>query len=319
MNANKLILIPLAMLLALTMASCGNDEPDLPRDRDINMTITALTHVRNNSDQSAVIDVKHSNKFVVSQKNLTASMELNVAIDGQERTLSVKDVPLTVVPETSRYAFKQTTTSNPEVTNLQGTIDRLDAVAILQYDIAGHHVSVTIPEVFFSQTITSYDYADDLHSETSGAYWTLRVNNDSHSASVIINDVEIKYNLMRVMIKDTNGNNDHMEWQRKGMFFTAIIGHGANVAATAQGVRISAEQLATVATYGKDQQVAGALETNDYPIRDLVADINLNDGTLQASYTLRHIIARDEDGIPTEWDDMQATTTGNIYKSIILE
>lgn len=306
------LFLSITAMLVLGLASCGSDEPDIPRDRDVTLSIKALSHVLNTTTNQAAIDDKCTNTMLVSQKNKTVDFDLHVIVNGSERTFAVKNVPLTAVEETSRFSFNQIST-NTDVTNLQGTIDLYDQVAIFQYDIPGHHVCVTIPEVFFSQVSSALTYSDGSKSNYSPSFWTIKVNPTTMKANLSINDLEISKDLM--IVTDENGNKSQ---KRTGRFFNAINGNGANVEPTATGFKVIAENLTTQATYNGAQGTSAAITTNDYPMRELVAEVNLTASTLQATYTLRHVLARDADKFPTEWDDINFTSTGIVYKKIIL-
>lgn len=297
------------MAIALLLSACGNDDPIIPRDRDVTMTVEALTHISDISTGEAQIVMGNANTFTFHPKTLTLDIQLNATIDGTARTFSITGVPVKAVTDTYRYTFDTATTGNSEVTNLKGTIDISDPLAIAQCDVSGHHICITVPEIFFHQTAVYFSYSDGSKSSYGNSYWTLPIDSKGSTTGVSINNIEIANDLM------SSGN----ESKRSGRFFSAIMAYGAKVEATATGVKITADELNTVATYGNGEEVAAAYQTDNYPIMNLNADINLNAGTMTATFTLRHVLDRDNMKHPSQWDDISVTASGTIFRQSIFE
>ncbi len=307
MKKNAIIYLAITAMIMLFTA-CGSDDPEIPRDRDVTMTVTALTHIKNATTNEATVTTGDNNKFVFHPKTLTLDMQLEVPLtDGFIRTYAITGVPVKAVADTYRYTFDQATCSNAAVTNLEGTIDIADPLAIMQCDIDGYHVCITVPEIFFHQTAVSFDYSDDSKSSYGNSYWNFTVNKAKMTADLSINNIEIAKDLMIV-----DG-----ERKRSGRYFSAIIGHGAELTVTPTGLKITAGELSTVATYGNGEQVAAAYQTENYPIVNLTTDIDLTTGTMHTSMTLRHILARDEMNHATEWDDITVKASGTIFRQPI--
>ena len=285
--------------LMMSLTACGNDDPEIPRDRDVTMTIEALVHTLN-ADGEASISVGDKNEFVFHPKTLTADMKLSVG----NQTFNIQQLPVKAVEYTYHYTFNSPTTSNADITNLSGIFDIADPLAVMQCDMGDKHLCITIPDIFFEKNTVNFGYSDNSTSRDGNSYWIFSVDKTGKKADVIINNVEIAKD---IMIKDGTRT-------RTGRYFSAIIGNGANVTPTATGITISAETLSTKASYGNGQEVADAYKTEDYPINNLNINVNLTTGTYQASMVIRHILARDESKNPTEWDDIIVTASGIIFK-----
>lgn len=288
------------MGLMLSLAACGDDDPEIPRDRDVTMTVEALVHT-STADGNAFIAVGDKNTFVLHPKTLTADMKLSLGT----QTFNLQQVPVKTVEYIDNcYTINSPTTSNADITNLSGVINFGDPMAIMQCNMGNKHLCITIPDIFFEKNTVNFGYSDNSTSRDGNSYWIFSVDKTGNKADIIINNVEIAKD---IMIKDGTRT-------RTGRYFSAIIGNGANVTPTATGITISAETLSTKASYGNGQEVADAYKTEDYPIHNLNINVNLTTGTYQASMVIRHILARDESKNPTEWDDIIVTASGIIFK-----
>lgn len=291
------------MGLMLTVTACGDDDPVIPRDRDVTMTVDALVHTLN-ADGEASISLGDKNTFVYHPKTQTTDMKITLGA----QTFNLQQVPVTPVAYIdNRYEFNSATTSNPDVTNLNGIIDLSGSIAILQCDISSKHVCITIPDIFFEQNSVNMDYTDGSTSHDGNSFWTFSIDKTGNTAKISINNIEIAKD---IMIQDGKRT-------RIGRYFAGIIGEGANVTPTATGITITAESLNTKASYGNGQEVNDAFKTEDYPIYNLQVNINLTTGKLQGNMVLRHVLTRDEQKIPTEWDDINMTVSGNIFKQLL--
>lgn len=298
-----------AMAMAILFTACGSDDPVVPRDRDVTMTISTLTHLSNLSTGQANIAVAKNNTFVFHPKTLTLDMQLEVPINGTSRTFSITGIPVTAVEYTYRYTFDETTCSNAEVTNLKGIVNITDPMAILQCDIAGYHVCMTIPSVFFERNVITFNYSDESKSTHNNGYWAFTINETGTKADISINDLLISKDIMI----DATGKRS-----RSGRFFTSINGSGANVTVTTKGIKITADEIGTTATYGNVEQTQGTYKTDNYPIYNLTADIDLTTGKYTASMVIRHILTRDQDTkAPTEWDDINVEAAGSTFKDVL--
>ena len=285
--------------LMISLAACGNDDPDIPRDRDVTMTVEALVHTLT-SDGNASIDIGDKNTFVFHPKTLTTDMKLSLGA----QAYNLQQVPVTAIENSYRYKFNSATTNNTDITNLNGVIDISDPLAIFQCNLGGKHICITIPDIFFEQNSVNMNYTDGSTSHDGNSYWTFSVGKTGQTAKVTINNLIIAKD---IMIKDGKRT-------RIGRYFAGIIGDGAIVTPTATGIAITAESLSTKASYGNGQEVADAYKTEDYPIHNLQVNIDLTTGYVQGSLVLRHVLTRDEQKQPTEWDDINVTLSGNVFK-----
>lgn len=290
--------------LMLSLAACGDDDPEIPRDHDVTMTVEALVHTLN-SDGEASISVGDKNTFVFHPKTLTADMKLTIGA----QTLNVQQVPVNAIDYTYRYSFNSPTTSNADITNLNGIFDIADPLAIFQCNLGSKHICFTIPDIFFEQSAVDFNYTDGSTSRDGDSYWIFSIDNTGKKADITINNIFIAKDIMMEAGQPT----------RKGRFFSAIIGRGATVTPTATGMEIKADEIGTLATYGNGEHVVPAYQTDNYPIRDLDVKIDLTHGTYQATMVIRHILSTNDNQQPTEWDDINVSSSGIIYKETLLD
>ena len=296
----KKSLLFLALLgLVLTFSACGDDEPVINHDRDVVMEVKALTHAAsNNGTQEPTITLTDVNKFTVHQKTLTMDFVLNATIGGQKRSFNISGVPVQQTEGTYRFNFNQTQTSDAAVTNLKGMVDFADPMGIFQYDWNGYHVCVTIPEVFFEQVHLAFKYSDDKTSEYNNSWFTMKVG--AQKADFIINQIEIARDYLE------SGN----EYKRVGQYLESLTGKDAKMQPTPKGFSVTADQLGTIAVIGT------TIKTDNYPIHNLVANVDLVSGTVSSTFVLQHVLERsnNDQKTPTKWEDISVTASGKIFR-----
>ena len=312
MKQLTLYFICLAMMLGMT--ACGSDEPDLDRQRDVTVSCS-LTHVLNTSTNESTLNTSNVNTVVVHQRALTADFTLQATIDGAKRQFTVTGVPLKRVDyQDYRYTFNYDSASG-DVKNLKGTVDVSDVALFISYDVEGHHVDTSIPDVFFAQTGVKFSYTDGTSTTAANSFWTLKVNDSANSANLMINDLNIARDSVDNVIVDDTGKRIVMPG-RNGRFLTALMGRGAQVQPTPQGFKVTGTQLESVATFGDGDHVAGgsSRQTEDYIVREVALDVNMTTGRLDGTMVIRHVFKRDPDKNPLEWDDMNVQVSGETYK-----
>ncbi len=296
MKQIPLYLVCLAVLLVMT--ACGGDDPVLPRDRDVTMTVDALTHVLDNATGEATLTLDDKNTVVVHQKSHTADFTLHATYGGASHSFAVTGVELKAVDyQDYRYTFAA---AGGGVTNLTGTVDLSDQVLILSYDVDGRHVCVSIPDVFFAQTGVKFTYADASSTTTATSFWTLKMGPKAQTAGVSIGDLLIGGDLL----KTADGN-----WERKGRQLTTLVAHGATVTPTSAGFKVTASAPDCFAV------PAGTTSPiNDYQMRDIELNVDMTQGHLDGTLNMHHILERDDKGNPTLWDDYQVEVSGETFK-----
>lgn len=316
----KRLTLYLSFIALLAMVSaCGNDEPTLDRQRDVTMSVETVTHVLDPATGETTMGTTEVNMVVVHQRALTADFKLQATIGGVKHEYAVADVPLTRV-EYQDYRYTFDAASGGEVTNLCGIVDLADQVLTVHYDVAGHHVSSTISDVFFAQTGVKFTYTDGTTSSAGGSFWTLKVNSGGRSASVIVNDLKIDRDTVVEYVTDSNGTRSEVH-KRGSRVLTSLNGHGATVEPTAQGFSVTGETLTSVATYGDGDHVAGgnSQQTENYIVCNVALTVNMETGRLDGTLVIRHVLKRDAEGNPTEWDDIQAQVSGETYRQSTLQ
>lgn len=310
MKQLTLYFVCLAVMLGMT--ACGSDEPDLDRLRDVTVSCS-LTHVLNQSTNEATLNTTDVSTVLVHQRGLTADFTLQATIDGVKRQYTITGVPLKRVDyQDYRYTFAG---EGGGVTNLKGTVDVSDVVLLISYDVDGHHINASIPEVFFAQTGVKFNYNDGTSTTAANSFWTLNVNAGASTANLMINDLNIARDSVDNVIVDDTGKRVLVPG-RNGRFLTALSGRGANVQPTAQGFKVTGTQLQSVATFGDGDHVAGgnSRQTEDYVIREVALEVNMATGRLDGTMVIRHVFKRDPDKNPLVWDDMSLQVSGETYK-----
>ena len=307
----------LAMLLS--MSSCGDDGPEMDRQRDVTMTVKALTHVVNTSTHAATLTMDEENVVLVRQRVLTADFTLRATIDGRKQTFTVTGVPLSRV-ENQDYRYTFANASGGGVSNLHGMVDLSDQVLMVHYDVAGHHVNSAITDVFFAQTGVKFNYSDGSSTTAANSFWTLKVYHATDSANVIVNDLKIDRDTVVEYVTDKSGKRTEVR-KRGSRIFTSLNGFRADVAPTAEGFTVTGVQLSSVATYGDGDHVAGgsSKQTEDYLLRDVNLNVNMEAGRLDGTLVIRHVLKRDADKFPTEWDDIRAQVSGETYRQSTIQ
>ena len=310
----KTLLFAACLTLMLAFSACGSDEPEINRDNRM-MKVKALTHVLNNSTHEATLTVGEENTYTMHLTALKADMALNITIDGAEQVFNLTDVPLSRLEDSYRFNFNQAQTSNAAVTNLRGMIDMSDPMAIFQCDVNGHHVCVNIPDVFFNQVNLTFKYSDDTQSSSNLAFWITQVASSSQKADMIINEMEIAKDM-----RESGG-----EFKRLGQLLRSLTGRNAALEVTETGYRLTADQLNTEGKDGTGLNTNYTIDGRSYPyyiIRDMVNDVNLADGTMTASFVLRHVLTYNKQGAnvgqPSRVDDINVTASGKIFKDSFL-
>ena len=307
------------LTLLLGLSACGDDGPSMDRDRDVTMNVETVTHVLNPATGEATVGTTEVNTVLVRQRALTADFKLQATIDGVKHEYVVADVPLTRVAYQD-YRFTFASAGSGEVTNLRGVVDLYEQVLTVHYDVAGLHVSSTIPEVFFAQTGVKFTYTDGTTSSAANSFWTLKVNAGGRTASVVVNDLKIDRDTVVEYITDGSGHRTEVQ-KRGSRVLTSLNGHGATMEPTAEGFKVTGAQLTSVATYGDGEHVAGgnSKQTENYIVRDVLINVNLETGRLDGTLVIRHVLKRDAEGNPTEWDDIQAQVSGETYRQSTLQ
>lgn len=189
----KKIIYALTLILATAAISCGDDDPVIPRDRDIEFNTFELFHIAGATPTASI----QSCHIVLHRKGLKADITINVNINGDNlETFNLTDLPLTYNEDSNHYSINVSSTNIPRISNMKAIIDCNDYIADIVFLLDGKQVTGTSNELFYSKTSTvlKYDnstsytdlyatYIYELHPEGSAA--TLKIGNLTHSKDVL--------------------------------------------------------------------------------------------------------------------------------------
>lgn len=276
-------LIMCAAFLTL-LAACGDDEPG-KRSGERTMQPTLINHIVDNNTGDVTIEaVPYS--FVLR----TAGPSVGATVQKGTERFTVSQCA-TTSPSANFYNF---TGSNGNVSFLNGIIDLNEGNFWCRYTLGGQYrVVATLPEVFFLSTTTTLSYDNGTSSSDASTMYQFNINPSSRTASITI---------MSLL---------HSQEER---FFTTIVAHGANVALTAQGYRISIDDADCEAIFRRyDAGTGSSLSTtSEYKLTGFSATLDIESQSLNAEYNLLRMrrSATPQEVISTT----RVTATGTVYK-----
>lgn len=300
----KKLIYLLAGVLVLTAVGCGDDEPVIPRDRDIQFSTFELFHIDGTTPTASLEQCD----VTIHRKTEKADLNLKVAVGGNVHSLALTDVALTYDSDKNIYNARTTTTSNSRVTNLVLAIDSNDYFATMSFLLDGTtQVIGTSSDLLYR--MTSHMTFSDLTTYTANnGKCLVSVHPDGQSANITLGDLLHEKDVMN---------------------YVNIALEGLPMNVTATGYHIATDQLVTEkGQYSRFDYSTGSPTTqfgDSLFLRfdNLKADLNVLNNTMTGSWTMVRL-KRVTDTIQktpevktqqrvVEVNRTDMTVTGNIY------
>ncbi len=181
-------------ILAVTAVSCGDDEPVIPRDRDITFSTFELFHMGSTTPSASLQQCD----ITIHRKEVTADLVLRIALNGSDvETFNLTGIPLTYDDEKNVYTAKAASTSHARVTDLKLTIDCNDYIASMVFKVDNEQVVGTSNEIYYNKANTTIAYRDSAVYTYPHTRYLANIRPNGMTASVNFGELLIKYeNLM---------------------------------------------------------------------------------------------------------------------------
>ena len=289
--STRYLLLANAIVVALAaMTSCGDDDPVVPRDREVTMSVTSLNHI---TDMTTGVTSMSSGKttVVIAPDRTSASADITVAPAGAATTVSMGGITLTAEQDNAgRYAMKG---DNQRITHFSGVLDINEQSILMNYRLdAKYQVMSTMPEIYFLNARSEMDYDDGTsYTHESGSMYQIDINASSGTATIHVMELFNK---------------------QEHRVYDSMIAGGATVTTNAGGYHVTAERLPATTIYfvnGKPIE-----DKDNYILRDINLNIDLIQGNLTGTFVLRHITSRDENSHqPLTWNDTSVKVLASYY------
>lgn len=265
----KKIAFFLSFLLLISAFGCGNDEPDIPRDRDIEIHPFQLFHIAGPNPTTSL----QKCDIIVHRKASTADLNLNLPFNGtQVESFAIRELPLTYDSDKNHYTSRTASTSNSRITNVILLIDCNDYIAEMSFVVDGTiQVMGTSNELFYDNVSTTMLFNDNTSYTASYGNFLFALHPDGNSANLNIGNLLHKKDLIN---------------------YTSISLQGLSLTVTDNGYRITGEKVETnKGEYGRYDYSTGSPTT---PLGDSLylrfenidAKLNIIDNSMTSSWTM---------------------------------
>lgn len=265
----KKFLYLLVAVVALTVVSCGEDDPVIPRDRDIQFSTFELFHIGGATPTVTL----QSCDVTIHRKTITADITLKVASGGTMPTIALTGIALTYDEDENVYTARTATTSDPRVTDLVALIDCNDYyIAQLSFLLDGTtQVTGTSNELYCYPASTTMTFADGTSGTHSAGTYLFSLHPEGNTADIKVGDL--------LQLQDT---------LRYGM----IQLEGLPLTVTSSGYHIAIdEKVTTSGNYyrydpktGSDKTALG--DSLYLRFENLVADLNVMERKMTGTWTM---------------------------------
>ena len=275
-----------AGLLALSCASCGSDDPVIPRDREVTMKINTISHIVDT--QNATMSVAGGTTTVVVNNDRT-SCNATLSTAGLN-DVCVSGVSLTGIEDHAGRFHMSGGTST--VTNFTGLLDMNEQAIFANYTIDNRYrVMTTLPEVYYTQARSELTYSDgSTYTQNLGGMYQIDIDPATMTATLHIMQLH-------------NGKESH--------YYTSIVARGIPVTLLVNGYRLNTAMVSAEVNHTLNNQTV--IDTNNYHLADLYFTADIAEGTMTAYYTLRHVLTRDEYQAPLTFTDIKVVALGSNY------
>ena len=211
----KKVISLLIAILAFTAVSCGNDEPVIPRDRDIAFSTFELFHMGGTTPSASLQQCD----ITIHRKDVTADLVLRIAPNGTNvETFNLTGIPLTYDDEENVYTANAASTSQARITDLKLTVDCNDYIADMSFKVDNKQVIGTNNEIYFSKANTTIAYRDSAVYTYPHTRYLANIRPNGMTASVNFGELLIKYENMMYSTINVDGLN--MEVTENGYHLT---------------------------------------------------------------------------------------------------
>ena len=264
----KLTYLIVALVALTVISSCGNDDPVIPRDRDIEFSTFELFHIGGSTPTTSLEQCD----ITIHRKTDKADVTLSLALDGTTvEHFALSDIALTYDSDKNIYTASTATTSNTRITDLRLTIDCNDYIADMSFKVDGKEVTGTSNEILFGKATTTIAYRDSAIYTYPHTRYLTNIRPNGMSASLNFGELLIKY---------------------ENLMYSDIMVDGLKLDVTNNGYHLTGDELVTTRGhyYGfNPSDGTDRIEMGDklfVRIDDLQADINVKENSLSGSWTL---------------------------------
>ncbi len=282
----KHLIYMFAGLLALGCASCGEDDPVIPRDREVTMRLNTISHIVDTQNSTMSV-ASGSTVVVLSGDRTTCNATLSTA--GLDN-VSVSGATLTGIEDhAGRYHMSGGTST---AANFTGLLDMNEQAIFANYTIGGRYrVMTTLPEVYYTQARSELTYSDGTsYTQNLGGMYQIDIDPATMTATLHIMQLH-------------NGKESH--------YYTSIIARGIPVTLLANGYRLNAAMVSAEVNHTVNNQLV--IDTDNYHIANINFTADIAEGTMSANYTLRRVLTRDEYQAPLTFNDINVVAIGSNY------
>lgn len=264
----KKILYLLAAVVALTMVSCGEDDPVIPRDRDIQFNTFELFHIGGTAPTTSL----QSCDITIHRKTSTADITIKIAPNGTVQTFALTGVALTYDEDKNIYTARTATTSDPRVTNFVALLDCNDYIAEMSFLLDGTmQVTGTSNQLFYNPASTTMTFSDGTSGTHTSGNYLFTLHPDGSTADINIGDL--------VQLKDT-------------LRYGLIQLEGLPLTVTTTGYHIASDEYVTEKGQyyrydpktGSDKTALG--DSLFLRFENLQADLNVMENSMTGSWTM---------------------------------
>ena len=259
------LLATVVALVAIT--SCGDDDPVIPRDRDIQFSTFELFHI---DGEHPSISLEQCD-ITIHRQTTVADVTVKLSLDGSvAETFAMTGIALEYDADKNIYKANTATTSNARISDLRLTIDCNDYIADMSFKVDGRTVIGTSNEILFSKVGTTIAYRDSATYNYPHTRYMTSIRPNGMSASLSFGELLIKYE--NLMYANISVDGLKMEVTDNGYHLTG------NDIETESGQYYSHGYASSTITKFGDQLFVR--------FDNLQADVNVRAGSLSGSWTM---------------------------------
>ena len=259
------LLATVVALVAIT--SCGDDDPVIPRDRDIQFSTFELFHI---DGERPSISLEQCD-ITIHRQTTAADVTVKLSLDGSgAETFAMTGIALEYDADKNIYKANTATTSNARISDLRLTIDCNDYIADMSFKVDGRTVIGTSNEILFSKVGTTIAYRDSATYNYPHTQYMTSIRPNGMSASLSFGELLIKYE--NLMYANISVDGLKMEVTDNGYHLT---GNGIE---TESGQYYSHGYASSTTSKFGDQLFVR--------FDNLQADVNVRAGSLSGSWTM---------------------------------
>ena len=259
------LLATVVALVAIT--GCGDDDPVIPRDRDIQFSTFELFHI---DGEQPSISLEQCD-ITIHRQTTAADVTVKLSLDGSgAETFAMTGIALEYDADKNIYKANTATTSNARISDLRLTIDCNDYIADMSFKVDGRTVIGTSNEILFSKVGTTIAYRDSATYNYPHTRYMTSIRPNGMSASLSFGELLIKYE--NLMYANISVDGLKMEVTDNGYHLT---GNGIE---TESGQYYSHGFTSSPITKFGDQLFVR--------FDNLQADVNVRAGSLSGSWTM---------------------------------